>query len=203
MNTVLLSGQEITPSKIICIGRNYVGHIAELGNQIPEEMVVFNKPNSAITNKLLAFHQETLHYEGEICFLYQNGQFSAVAFGLDLTKRKMQTALKNKGLPWERAKAFDGSVLFSEFIPLNDNSAPLSLTLAINDTLVQSGSVDSMLYKPIDILNNLNSFMTLVDGDIVMTGTPEGVGEIHVSDQFIGRIWQKEQEIISAKWLAS
>ncbi len=93
MNTVLLSGQQIIPSKIICIGRNYVGHIAELGNQIPEEMVVFNKPNSAITNKLLAFHQETLHYEGEICFLYQNGQFSAVAFGLDLTKRKMQTAL--------------------------------------------------------------------------------------------------------------
>ena len=94
MNTVIVGKKLVTPSKIICIGRNYVDHIAELGNEIPDEMVVFFKPNSAISTQLQSFHQESLHYEAELCFLYQKGKFSAVAVGLDLTKRILQSKLK-------------------------------------------------------------------------------------------------------------
>ena len=84
--------QVITPSKIICIGRNYVDHVHELGNEIPDEMVVFFKPNSAISTQLNALHQnEPLHYEGELCFVFQQGYFSAIGFGLDLTKRGLQS----------------------------------------------------------------------------------------------------------------
>ena len=91
MKTVIIESQNIVPSKIICIGRNYAEHIAELGNEIPDEMVVFNKPNSAISNELNSYHQEQLHYEGELCFMVKGGDFSAVAFGLDLTKRDLQS----------------------------------------------------------------------------------------------------------------
>jgi 2-keto-4-pentenoate hydratase/2-oxohepta-3-ene-1,7-dioic acid hydratase in catechol pathway len=87
MKVVIVNKKQVTPSKIICIGRNYVDHIAELGNEVPDEMVVFLKPNSAISTQLQSFHQEALHYEAELCFLYQQGKFSAVAIGLDLTKR--------------------------------------------------------------------------------------------------------------------
>ncbi|MGL5358272.1 MAG: fumarylacetoacetate hydrolase family protein, partial [Shewanella sp.] len=111
----------IYPTKIVCIGRNYVDHIHELGNEIPEDMVVFVKPNSAITTQLHSQHQgEALHYEAELCFLFQGGRFSHVAVGLDLTKRALQNQLKAKGLPWERAKAFDGAALLSPFIAIED-----------------------------------------------------------------------------------
>ena len=116
MNVVNFEEQSISPSKIICIGRNYVDHIAELGNEVPDEMVVFLKPNSAISSKLQSYHQEPLHYEAELCFLYQQGHFTAVAIGLDLTKRNLQAKLKTKGLPWERAKSFNGAAVFSDFV---------------------------------------------------------------------------------------
>lgn len=205
MNTVNLQGQQIKPSKILCIGRNYVEHIHELGNEIPEEMVVFIKPNSAITEQLQASHQNTdLHYESELCFMYQAGQFSAVALGLDLTKRSLQTQLKSKGLPWERAKAFDGSAVFSDFVPLSDdmveNLASLALSLKINDTLIQQGGVELMMYKPAEILNELSRFITLEDGDIVMTGTPKGVGKINQGDLFQGQVTHNNQVIINHSW---
>ena len=91
MNTVVVKNNKITPAKVICIGRNYVEHIAELGNELPEQMVVFLKPNSAITTDLMSFHQEQLHYEAELCFMVEQGQLSAVALGLDLTKRSLQS----------------------------------------------------------------------------------------------------------------
>ena len=205
MNTVNLQGQQIKPSKILCIGRNYVEHIHELGNEIPEEMVVFIKPNSAITEQLQASHQNTdLHYESELCFMYQAGQFSAVALGLDLTKRSLQTQLKSKGLPWERAKAFDGSAVFSDFVPLCDdmveNLESLALSLKINDTLIQQGGVELMMYKPAEILNELSRFITLEDGDIVMTGTPKGVGKINQGDLFQGQVTHNNQVIINHSW---
>ena len=112
MNTIQVAGVETTPSKIVCVGRNYVAHIEELGNEVPEQMVVFGKPNSAIGNKLQAFHGgEPLHYEGEIALAISNGRATAAGFGLDLTKRTLQGQLKKKGLPWERAKAFDLSLI--------------------------------------------------------------------------------------------
>lgn len=185
MKTVMLANEAITPSKILCIGRNYVEHIYELGNEMPEDMVVFLKPNSAISSQLLAEHQgESLHYETELCFMFQGGRFSSVAVGLDLTKRDLQTKLKAKGLPWERAKAFDGAALFSPFVTIDDAEAPLHFTLSINDKLVQEGHIDLMIYKPLTILSELQAFISLNDGDIVMTGTPKGVGIIPAESVF-------------------
>lgn len=195
MNTVNLvspenSCQQITPSKVVCIGRNYVDHIKELANEMPDEMVVFFKPNSAISSTLNAQHNDdVLHYEAELSFLYQGGQFTAVALGLDLTKREVQGKLKAKGLPWERAKAFDGSAVFSDFISIEQNAIKqLNLSMSINDKLKQKGGVTLMMVKPDEILKELQCFVSLEDGDIVMTGTPKGVGVIAKNDDFIGQV---------------
>lgn len=202
MNNILVGKQSVIPNKIICIGRNYVEHIAELGNEVPDEMVVFLKPNSAISSILHAFHQEPLHYEAELCFVYQQGRFSAVGFGLDLTKRKLQSYLKSKGLPWERAKAFNGSAIFSEFVEIDTLEPTLSLQLRVNDKIIQQGGVELMMYKPDEILKELQTFITLQDGDIVMTGTPKGVGVINQDDIFEGNIFIENKTILSAHWNA-
>lgn len=202
MRSIEVDGKAVTPSKVVCIGRNYVEHIAELGNEVPDEMVVFIKPNSAISSGLTAHHQEPLHYEGELCFVYQQGKFSAVGFGLDLTKRELQSKLKAKGLPWERAKAFDGAAVLGEFVSIEQIDDSLRLELMINDQLVQSGGVELMMYKPDIILRELQQFITLQDGDVVMTGTPKGVGVIHAGDHFRAAVYAKEQLLTSAKWQA-
>jgi len=210
MNTIrIISTTEsttITPSKIVCIGRNYVDHIQELANEIPDEMVVFFKPNSAITNNLTALHlDDELHYEAELSFLYQQGRFTAVALGLDLTKRAVQAKLKTKGLPWERAKAFDGSALFSDFVTFEQsNLEQLTLSLMINQQEKQQGGVALMMIKPEAILEELQTFTCLEDGDIVMTGTPKGVGIIKAGDDFSGQVSLQGQDtpLISCQWLA-
>jgi len=203
MNTVRLEEQNISPSKILCVGRNYVEHIKELDNAIPDQMVVFNKPNSSVTTTLHAFHQEALHYETEICFLIKDGQYNAVGLGLDLTKRGLQSKLKNQGLPWERAKAFDGSAVFSRFIPLDGiEIASLELELLINCVRVQRGGVAQMMYKPDVILEELKSYTSIIDGDIVMTGTPQGVGEVHQGDVFLGRLKCGDQILLEIEWVA-
>jgi 2-keto-4-pentenoate hydratase/2-oxohepta-3-ene-1,7-dioic acid hydratase in catechol pathway len=202
MNTVSMENKNITPSKIVCVGRNFVEHIKELGNEIPENMVLFMKPNSAISNELASGSEEPIHFEGEICFLYENGKFSAVGFGLDLTKRELQSRLKAKGLPWERAKAFDGAALFSNFVAISEISQDLSIELEIDGKLVQSGSIQQMIYKPNQILAEIQSFISLNDGDIVMTGTPKGVGVVNKSSVFVGRIMKDGKVLISAKWKA-
>lgn len=203
MNSVRFGEKLITPSKLLCIGRNYVAHINELNNTIPEQMVVFNKPNSCITSTLSSFHQERLHYEVEICFLIEEEQLSAVAIGFDLTKRDLQSELKNKGLPWERAKAFDGSAVFSRFIPLDGiDSNQLHIELFINSMRVQCGQVSQMIYSPETILADLKSYTQLYDGDVIMTGTPQGVGEIHMGDIFLSRLKLDGKTLIEAEWVA-
>ncbi|GAD80207.1 fumarylacetoacetate hydrolase family protein [Vibrio ezurae] len=202
LNTVRALNQIYTPSKIVCVGRNYVAHIEELGNEIPEDMVVFLKPNSSISTTLHSDKGEALHYEAELSFLVKEGEFKAVALGLDLTKRESQTRLRNKGLPWERAKAFDGSALFSEFVPFECIGEGLSLELWINDVLIQQGGVELMLYPPDVIKDQLDQFITLEDGDIVMTGTPKGVGVVHKGDRFVGRVLQAGQCIVEQIWVA-
>lgn len=204
LNTVKLNSQDVTPSKIVCIGRNYVEHIAELGNEMPDEMVVFNKPNSALSNELNAFHlEEALHYEGELCFLVKNGKFSAVAFGLDLTKRGLQSKLKGKGLPWERAKAFDGAAVLGNFVEIAVIDEHLILELTINDQLIQQGGVELMMYKPDDIFKELSTFITLEDGDVVMTGTPKGVGVVNKGDIFCGKVIQSGNVLVTSTWTAN
>ena len=204
MNTVLFEHKLITPSKVLCVGRNYAKHIAELNNEIPDQMVVFSKSNAAISRELSSFHQEPLHYEGEMCFLVQNDQFVAVGFGLDLTKRGLQSSLKSKSLPWERAKSFVGAGVFDKFVRLPKVGVydELSLTLHIDDELTQEGSVDDMLFKPDIILEDLRSFTTIEDGDIVMTGTPEGVGKVVSGSQFVGRIYQAGELLLESSWRA-
>lgn len=197
-----MNKQAVVPSKIVCVGRNYVDHIDELGNEVPQEMVVFIKPNSAISAELHSFHQEQLHYEAELCFHYNNGRFDAVGFGLDLTKRTLQSKLKDKGLPWERAKAFNGSAVFSEFVAIAELNTNLNLELRINDILTQQGGIESMIYKPKEILAELATFIELQDGDIIMTGTPKGVGVINQGDTFSARINCGSQTLTSAHWLA-
>jgi len=203
MNVVSVNKQQVVPSKIICIGRNYVDHIAELGNETPDEMVVFLKPNSAISTQLQSFHQEILHYEAELCFLYQQGKFTAVAIGLDLTKRMLQAKLKEKGLPWERAKGFNGAAVFSDFVQIDEIDNSLSLTLTIDGEIVQTGGVELMMVKPDEILTQLQSFIHLEDGDIVMTGTPKGVGQIVSGSQFIGKVMCQGKTLVDSTWLAN
>lgn len=203
MQTVTVDGQIVTPSKIVCVGRNYVAHIEELGNEMPEEMVVFNKPNSAIGDILRSqMAGEDLHYEAELAFVVTGGELSAVGFGLDLTKRNLQSKLKEKGLPWERAKAFDGSALFSDFVSLNGNFDNLALELDVDGETRQAGGVDLMMYKPATILSELKRFTTLEDGDVVMTGTPAGVGKIRTGERFDGRVRRKAKTLVSASWVA-
>lgn len=202
MNTIRFGDSSVAPSKIVCIGRNYVAHIEELGNEVPDEMVVFCKPNSAIADTLYAVRGgEPLHYEGEIALLVAGGRFCAAGFGLDLTKRSLQSRLKDQGLPWERAKAFDGAALFSHFRRIED-TGELALELEVDDQVRQSGAVDLMMYPPDRILHELQTFMTLEDGDIVMTGTPAGVGQIQAGERFHGRVLQRGEVIAGHTWQA-
>ena len=201
MNSIKLESGSFTPSKIVCIGRNYLEHIKELGNETPEQMVIFNKPNSAISERLHATRGEPLHYEGEICFMVRGNQLHALGFGLDLTQRELQSKLKAKGLPWERAKAFDGAACFSDFVTLGDiEPASLSLQLEINGELRQHGGYDLMLHKPAQILAGIQEFMTLEDGDIIMTGTPSGVGQVQTGDEFVGRVISDGRILVSQQW---
>ncbi len=203
MKSIRLGERLLRPSKIVCVGRNYVEHIRELNNAIPQQMVVFNKPNSSLSAKLISFHQERLHYETEICFVVEKGQYTGVGLGLDLTKRELQSALKEKGLPWERAKAFDGSAVLSRFISLDGlDINQLNLELYINCVRVQKGHVEQMLYAPQTILTELKSYTTLANGDVIMTGTPQGVGEVQRGDVFLGRLKCGERTILEIEWCA-
>lgn len=203
MQAIKVCGSTLYPSKIVCVGRNYVAHIRELGNDIPVGMVVFNKPNSAITDILRSrIDDQVLHYESELAFTVQHGRLAAVGFGLDLTKRNLQSVLKEKGLPWERAKAFDGAALFSEFIALPADIKGLSLRLEVDGELRQTGGIDLMLFPPHAILRELASFTTLEDGDVIMTGTPAGVGEVRAGQLFEGRVLQGDKTLVSATWEA-
>lgn len=165
-------------------------------------MVIFSKPNSAISTQLNSYLQEPLHYEGEMCFSVEQGRLSAVGFGLDLTKRQTQSTLKQKGLPWERAKAFDGSALFSPFLTIPGDINALSLQLDINDQTVQQGNIQLMINKPAQVLAEIQGFMSLNDGDILMTGTPGGVGMVNAGDRFQGKILQGDKVLTEATWHA-
>ncbi|OIO61145.1 MAG: 2-keto-4-pentenoate hydratase [Alphaproteobacteria bacterium CG_4_10_14_0_2_um_filter_63_37] len=200
MNTVSFTGQPIAPSKIVCVGRNYAAHIAELGNETPEEPVIFVKPNSAIGARPLASTADEIHYEGEIALLIQGGAIAGVGFGLDLTKRAVQLRLKTKGLPWERAKGFDGAAVFSDFVPFVGDLDSLRLELWIDGARVQAGGVARMLFKPQALLAEVATFMTLADGDLLMTGTPEGVGAIHTGQQMVGKVFAGARLLVEVGW---
>ena len=202
MGAVVFRGQSVRPGKVVCVGKNYPAHIEEMASVPAEDMVVFMKPATSIGTELLAALDEPLHHEGEICLLMQGGEVVGVGFGLDLTKRDTQTKLKAAGLPWERSKAFTGSALFSEFVTAPQDLTQLGVELVVDDALRQKGDVSLMLYPPGVILEELNQFLVLEDFDIVMTGTPAGVGAVQAGERFCGRVLHGEQELVSAEWLA-
>lgn len=199
MNLVQFDSGFISPSKVICIGRNYVEHIHELNNEIPSSMVVFNKPNSAITDTLRFISSDT-RFEGEICFLMMNGTIAGVGFGLDLTKGELQNYLKSKGLPWERAKGFDESAVFGKFVPFDAPLESLRMTLHINEVLIQEATFELMIYKPLEMIKEIKTFMSFEDGDIIMSGTPKGVSTYALGDKFTGRIYSSERLLIETLW---
>ena len=201
LSTVVFNGRAIDVSKVVCIGRNYVEHIEELNNPLPAQPVVFIKPSSAIAQNVVFNPAESIDYEAEFCFLVIDGGLAGVGVGLDLTKRDLQRQLKNQSLPWERAKAFDGSAVFSEFALMAGNMMTLRMTLHINSRLAQTASYTLMINKPDQLLRDVQSFMTLNDGDIVMTGTPKGVGVIEQNDIVTGAIYQGNQCLIEKTWV--
>ena len=200
MKTVRYQEQNLEVCKVVCIGRNYVEHIKELGNEIPSAMVVFNKPNSAISNRLYYFSDQC-RFEGEICFLIRDAKIRGVGFGLDLTMVDVQNYLKSKGLPWERAKAFDHSAVLSGFVPLDAALSTLSMKLSINGEQVQFATYDLMMYKPDTMLSEIQRFMTLQDNDIIMSGTPKGVGTYQLGDRFTGEIFSDDKLLVEKEWL--
>ncbi len=195
MNFVRFENEKIYPSKIVCVGRNYVEHIKELGNEMPENMVIFNKPNSAVSDKLFYFN-ESVRFEGEICFLIKSGKIEGVGFGFDLTDAKIQNYLKSKGLPWERAKAFDNSAVFGRFVRFEGDLEKIEMKLFKNGEKVQHAKYELMIYKPEEILKEVSSFMSLEDGDIIMSGTPKGVGNYEKGDEFEGVILADGREVV-------
>jgi 2-keto-4-pentenoate hydratase/2-oxohepta-3-ene-1,7-dioic acid hydratase in catechol pathway len=203
MKKIKIDGKLYCPSKVVCIGRNYVDHIKELNNEMPTQAVIFVKPNSAISERIVTNDLEPIHYEAEISFVINAGQISAVGFGLDLTKRALQSTLKAQGLPWERAKAFDKSAVFSEFVSVSGAIQSLSLQLLINDKLTQYAHYDLMIHKPAGIINEVSGFMSFETGDVLMTGTPKGVGQLFENDHFTGRIFQGETLLIEQHWTVS
>jgi len=164
-------------------------------------MVIFNKPNSAISETLY-YVNDSCRFEAEICFLINAGEISAVGVGLDLTKADVQKYLKEKGLPWERAKGFDGSAVLSDFIDLELPLESLSMTLHVNDQLQQHATYDLMIYKPLAMIEEIKSFMHLEDGDIIMSGTPKGVSNYKIGDRFTCKLFSDDKMLLETQWIA-
>ncbi|WP_437824183.1 fumarylacetoacetate hydrolase family protein [Tenacibaculum mesophilum] len=201
--------------KIICIGRNYAKHIEELANERPENPVVFLKPDSAILPKKMPFFippfSNDIHYEVEVLvkinkvgkhispkFAYK--YYDTVGLGIDFTARDVQVQCKEKGLPWEKAKAFDGSAIVGEFFPKEDfDLENLSFQLQKNDEVVQDGNTTSMLWKIDELISYVSQYFTLKKGDIIFTGTPAGVGKVAENDILTGTIEGKQAFQIKVK----
>jgi len=198
MKNINFNNQKIFPCKIVCVGRNYVEHIKELNNEVPNEPVYFIKPNSAISEEII--YKDGLHYEGEISFLIKDKKIIGVGFGFDLTLRDIQSQLKQKGLPWERCKSFRGSAVFSDFVEIADING-LEVEVIKNRKVVQRGGIELMMYKPDFLVKDIDDIFSLDDFDIIMSGTPKGVGRVEKEDEFTGRIYKNGEVLIEKKWI--
>ena len=194
--------------KIICIGRNYAEHALELGNEIPENPVIFMKPDTALFRNGNQYYipefTQDLHYELEIVVkIMKNGKYvlernahkhyEEIALGIDFTARDLQSDLKKKGLPWELSKAFDGSAVLSEFFPKEDfDLKNLNFSLLKNGEKVQDGNSSQMMYTPDQIIAFVSQYFTLKKGDLIFTGTPKGVGKVVENDVLTAFLRDKE-----------
>ena len=191
--------------KIICIGRNYVDHVKELKNDLPTEPVIFLKPDSALIQKNKPFFypefSKDIHHELELVIRinrlgkhieekFAHKYFDQVALGIDFTARDIQAECKKKGLPWEKAKAFDGSAPISKFVNLDqfESLVHLEYSLEINGELRQKGSPSLMIFHIHKLISYVSRFMTLKIGDLIFTGTPAGVGPVNIGDELVGRL---------------
>ncbi|GIZ10027.1 fumarylacetoacetate hydrolase family protein [Flavobacterium sp. UMI-01] len=189
--------------KIICIGRNYAKHIEELKNERPDAPVIFLKPDSAVLLKQHPFvipeFSEEIHHEVELIVKinkvgkyidakFAHKYYDEISVGIDFTARDLQAKLKEKGLPWEIAKGFDGSAVIGEFLNKNQFSSLENLTFELtnNQNTVQKGNTSAMLWKIDEIISYVSQFFTLKIGDIIFTGTPEGVAVVQPDDVLEG-----------------
>ena len=202
--------------KIICIGRNYTKHIEELQNERPSEPVIFLKPDTALLPKKMPFFipdfSDDIHHEVEILVRinrvgkhidakFAHKYYDEIGLGIDFTARDLQSKLKEKGLPWEKAKAFDGSAVVGEFFPKSDfNSLEnIKFELTRNGNLVQSGNTSHMLWKIDELIAYVSQYFTVKIGDILFTGTPEGVAAVEKEDILEGTIEGRKSFSIQIK----
>ncbi len=198
--------------KIICVGRNYAEHAKELGNDIPDEPVIFMKPKSALLQSHTPFYYpeftNELHYECELVLrICKNGKYiqerhagnyyNGITTGIDFTARDVQDELKKKSLPWEKAKAFDNSAAIGKFIDITPelNKKNINFCLYKNKELVQQGNSSKMIFNFDSIIEHISNYFSLNIGDLIFTGTPAGVGECVVGDELEGFI--EDQKLLS------
>ncbi len=195
--------------KIFCVGRNYADHAKELGNAIPEEPVIFMKPKTALLQSHTPFYypefSNELHYEVELVLrISKNGKYvpenqahkyyDAISIGIDFTARDIQAELKKKGLPWEKAKAWDNSAIVGDWIMLTPEmlKQPMHFSLMNNKAVVQVGNSTDMIFSFNQIVSHISQYFSLNIGDLVYTGTPAGVGECVVGDVLEGFLEQQK-----------
>lgn len=200
--------------KIICVGRNYAAHAAELKNEVPKEPVLFLKPQTAIPpkNQPLFYpdFSNDVHYEAEIVVKinkvgkhisekFAHKYYQELSLGIDFTARDIQKECKEKGLPWEKAKAFDGSAAVGKFIDKSEFSSihDIDFELFKNEELKQSGHSSQMIFDIDHLISYISKFFTLKIGDLIFTGTPEGVGPVTKGDQLKGTL--AKQEVLQVK----
>ncbi|MEY8847461.1 fumarylacetoacetate hydrolase family protein [Psychroserpens sp. XS_ASV72] len=202
--------------KLICIGRNYTEHIEELENEKPSEPVVFLKPDTSILLKKQPFFipdfSDEIHHEVEVLVKinkvgkyiakkFAHKYYDQIGLGIDFTARDLQSKLKSKGLPWEKAKAFDGAAVVGEWLPKSNfkNVDNINFSLKKNDEIVQKGNTSLMLYKIDEIIEYVSKYFTLKIGDIIFTGTPAGVGKVIANDKLTGFLEDRKLFSITIK----
>lgn len=202
--------------KVIAVGRNYVDHAKELGNEVPQDPVIFLKPDTALLKENKDFYypefSKDIHYEVEVVLRickegkhvaekFADRYFDAVGLGIDFTARDVQSRLKAKGLPWELAKSFDHSAVISPLIPKEelDDLGALSFSLKKNNQPVQEGSTAQMIFGFSSLIAYISKFITLRKGDLIYTGTPAGVGPVEVGDILEGFIEDRKMFVCHVK----
>ena len=202
--------------KLICIGRNYTDHIKELANERPTDPVIFLKPDTAILLKKQPFFipdfSNDVHHEVEILIKinkvgkhidqkFAHKYYDEIGLGIDFTARDLQNELKSKGLPWEKAKAFDGAAVIGKWLPKTnfENLNEIRFSLKNNDVTVQEGNTKQMLWKIDELIEYVSKYFTLKIGDIIFTGTPSGVAKVEPNDVLIGCIENTEVFKITIK----
>ena len=195
--------------KIICVGRNYAAHAKELNNAVEEEPVIFLKPDTALLNNNQDFYlpdfSKDIHYETEVVVKiikagkhidekFAHRYYDSISLGVDFTARDLQSVLKSKGLPWERAKSFDGSAVIGRFISLADAGAiqNLNFSMELNGQQVQAANTSEMIFSVDKVISFVSRFITLKTGDLIFTGTPQGVGPVKADDRLVGRLGEYE-----------